>query len=458
MRANCVQICSLLYALKGKYMNSTSIKVSLDTRRSKADGTYPLILRLTHNRKTTSIKTGIYLKQEDWDEKALEVKKSYKGVTNVKRLNNEIQKKKAEALDNILKMEGKAKQISLSVIDVKQQIDPSSLSQSFYDFGEKLVKELIITERIGSARSYEGVINVLKTFNKGKPFEKNLGGNTKATNKLKFAAKFKNVHYRDLKFEEINYNFLTKFENYHIGSGNELNGLAVYMRTIRSIYNQGIKAGAVDKALYPFSDYKIKIEPTKKRALESTYLTKIISLELQKEHPCFDARNYFVASYMMYGMNFADMAHLQKTDIMNERIQYRRRKTSKLYDIKIADNLKSIVSYYMQQNPSSKYVFPIIKREGAVLQERDIQSARKLFNKNLKDVAEQCGIEQNLTSYVSRHSFATQAMMQNVPVTAISAMLGHSSLKTTEIYLKSLPNNILDDYNNQILNSKISPS
>ncbi|WP_255154956.1 Arm DNA-binding domain-containing protein [Ferruginibacter sp. HRS2-29] len=56
-------------------MNSTSIKVSLDTRRSKADGTYPIILRLTHNRKTTSIKTGIHLKKEDWDEKALKVKK-----------------------------------------------------------------------------------------------------------------------------------------------------------------------------------------------------------------------------------------------------------------------------------------------------------------------------------------------------------------------------------------------
>lgn len=432
-------------------MNSTSIKVSLDTRRSKADGTYPLILRLTHKRKTTSIKTGIYLKKDDWDEEALEVKKSYKGVANVKRLNNEIQKKKADALDSILKLEEKAKQIPLSVTDIKQQIDPSALSQSFYDFGEKLVKELLKTERVGTARSYQGVISILKTFNKGKPFSKNMGGNPKETNKFKYAAKFKDIHYRDLKFEEINYNFLTSFDNYHLGSGNELNGLAVYMRTIRSIYNQGIKAGMVDKSLYPFSDYKIKTEPTKKRALESTYLTKIIDLELPKDHPCFDARSYFVASYMMYGMNFADMAHLQKDDITNGRIHYRRRKTSKLYDIKIGNGLSTILNHYIQHNPASKYVFPIIKRESAILQERDIQGARKSFNKNLKTIAEMCEIEQNLTSYVSRHSFATQAMMQNVPVTAISAMLGHSSLKTTEIYLKSLPSNILDEYNALII-------
>ncbi len=433
-------------------MNSTSVKITLDTRRAKSDGTFPVILRLTHKRKTTAIKTGIYLKKEDWDEKSLEVKKSYKGASNVQRLNNEIQKKKSEALDRILKLEEKSKQTPLSVTDVKHHIDPSALSQSFYDYSEVLIKDLFKTERVGTARSYRGVVNALKTFNKGKPLGKNMGGNPKDSNKIKFSSKFKEVNYRDLKFEEINYTFLTRFENYHLASGNELNGLAVYMRTIRSIYNQAVKAGFAEKTLYPFSDYKIKTEPTKKRALESPYIAKIISLVLEPNHKCFDARNYFVSSYMMYGMNFSDMAYLEKSDVINGRIQYRRRKTSKLYDIKITDSLNSILGHYIQQNPTSKYVFPIIKREGAIFQERDIQIARKNFNDNLKEIATMCGIEQNLTAYVSRHSFATQAMMQNVPVTAISAMLGHSSLKTTEIYLKGLPSNILDDYNSKILN------
>lgn len=434
-------------------MKSTSIKVSLDTRRSKSDGTYPLILRLTHNRKTTSIKTGIHLKKEDWDEKKCEVRKSYKGAINLTRLNNEIQKKKAEALDGILSLQQKTKQTPYSLTDIKMQIDPTMVSQSFYDYSEKLITDLIKAERIGTARSYQGVVNTLKTFNKGRPFEKNMGGNPKATNKVRYAAKFKEVNYRDLKFEEISYNFLTSFENYHLASGNELNGLAVYMRTIRSIYNQAIKAGYADKSLYPFADYKIKTEPTKKRALDSTYLSKVISLELPESHPCFNARNYFVASYMMYGMSFADMAFLQKSDIVDGRIQYRRRKTSKQYDIKIAESLVPMINHYIQENPNSKYVFPILKRDTALQKERDIQIARKHFNKNLKVIAEMCGIEQNLTSYVSRHSFATQAMMLNVPVNAISAMLGHSSLKTTEIYLKSLPSNILDDYNALVIGS-----
>ena len=62
-----------------------------------------------------------------------------------------------------------------------------------------------------------------------------------------------------------------------------------------------------------------------------------------------------------------------------------------------------------------------------------------------------CGIEQKLTTYVSRHSFATQAMLNDIPLQAISAMLGHSKLNTTQIYLKSLPTNILDNFNEQLI-------
>src|SRR5690606_38876071 len=169
---------------------------------------------------------------------------------------------------------------------------------------------------------------------------------------------------------------------------------------------------------------------------------------------CFNTRNYFVASYMMYGMNFTDMAFLRKSDIIDNRIRYRRKKTSKLYDIKVSDALNSILQHYICQNPESEYVFPILKRDSALLQYRDIEWARKRYNKKLKKLAKLCGIEENMTSYVSRHSFVTQAMILQVPLNAISTMLGHSSLKTTETYLKSLPSNIIDDYNQLILQGR----
>ncbi|PKK36759.1 transposase [Siphonobacter sp. SORGH_AS_0500] len=402
---------------------NTNVVISLDTRRPKKDGTCPLIMRLGHHGKTTSIPIGISLNEKDWDEKKRTVKKSYVGVSSVSRLNNQIQKIKSDAMDIILKLHEADILQTLSITSLRDRITQKDVRDSFFQFASQCVDELIEAHRVGTAKSYKGLISVLKDYRKGK----------------------------DLLFKEITYDFLAKFDTHHKSKGNGVNGLAVYMRTIRAIYNKAIKSGLVDKELYPFDDYKIKTSPTDKRALDSEFLKKIIELEIPVNHICFNTRNYFLASYMMYGMNFADMAYLEKSSLVNGRIRYRRRKTGKLYDIKITPSLEKILVHYLEQNPDSKFVFPILKREDPVLRDKDIQWARKRYNKKLKTLATLCGIDSNLTSYVSRHSFATQAMLHEIPLAAISTMLGHSSLKTTEIYLKGLPVNVLDDYNEKIL-------
>jgi integrase/recombinase XerD len=402
---------------------NTNIVISLDARRAKKDGSYPLVMRLGHNERTTSIPLDIDLLEKDWDDKKRTVKKTYSGTDSITRINNRIQKSKADAMDIILKLHDAGKLDGLSVVELRDKIVKKNSAESFLDYTKEVIKDLRASNRIGTARSYSDVFNVLKGFNEQK----------------------------DLSFKDVNFKFLLKLEGSHLGKGNSYNGLAVYLRTIRAIFNKAIKAGVVEKEFYPFSDYKIKTVPTEKRALEVEFLKSIISKKLPNNHPCFNARNYFVASYMMYGMNFTDMAFLKREDIVDGRIQYRRRKTSKLYDIKITDNLKSILNFYISKKPDGEFIFPILKRDDLAHQFQDIEWERKRYNQKLKDLAVLCSIEQNLTSYVSRHSFATQAMLQQVPLNAISSMLGHSSLKTTEIYLKSLPNNILDDYNDKIL-------
>ena len=401
----------------------TNITISLDTRRAKADGSFPIILRLGHHGKTTSILTGYSVLEKEWDTKNKLIKKSHQVSGSVARINNIIQKQRAEAMGAIVKLEESGELQNLTVVQLRNLLFKEHSSSSFTHFAEKIVQELYVANRTGTARSYQGVLAVLKRF-----FKK-----------------------EDIHFSEISYSFLIKFEVHHKANGNGTNGLAVYLRTIRALYNRAIKEGLVSKESYPFTEYKIKTVPTVKRALDWNFLQKIIALELEATHPCFKARNYFLASYMLYGMNYSDMAFLQKSDIIHGRIKYRRRKTSKLYDIKISQALEKILNYYIDQNKECPYVFPIIKSENAIEQENNILWSRKRYNKQLKALAALCGIEQNLTSYVSRHSFATQAMMQDVPLQAISSMLGHSSIKTTEIYLKSLPTNILDDYNQRIL-------
>lgn len=401
---------------------NTNIVISLDTRREKQDGTYPLIMRLGHKRKTIPIPLGYSIKKKDWDEEQRIVKKSHIGSETVTRLNNIIQTKRNEAMDEILKLQ-QAKQLdTLTITELKDRIFQPASAHSFFKFAEKVVEDLEKAQRFGTARSYESVAGIIKSYN----------------------------HDKDLSFEDITYDFLMKFETDHFAKGNGKNGLATYMRSIRAIYNKAIKAGIITKEQYPFDNYKIKTEPTEKRALEWNILEKIIAHKIGVGEPFFNERNFFVASYMMYGMNFLDMAFLKKSDRKEDRIKYRRSKTSKLYDIKISPALKEILDYY-EAKSASAYIFPIVKRTDPKLMENDVLWARNRYNKRLKALAKQLKIKENLTSYVSRHSFATQAMLKEVPLVAISTMLGHSSLKTTQVYLKSLPSNILDEYNSRIL-------
>ncbi|MFN9353286.1 MAG: tyrosine-type recombinase/integrase [Chitinophagales bacterium] len=93
----------------------------------------------------------------------------------------------------------------------------------------------------------------------------------------------------------------------------------------------------------------------------------------------------------------------------------------------------------------------MINRKNPVEQYKDVEWARSRYNKKLSKIAELCGIEQNLTSYVSRHSFATLAKNKGIPITAISEMLGHESVKTTQVYLDSLPSDMIDKYHRDIL-------
>jgi integrase/recombinase XerD len=402
---------------------NTNIKLSLDTRRKKKDDSYPIILRLTHFRKTTSISLGQSIKKEFWDNKNEKVKRAFKGTSSVSKLNNQLLKEKTRAVDIINDLNEKDELNFLSILQLKKKIVKTASLDSFFKFSEDIVDELKAAERYGNANTYYAVIKVLEKFADG----------------------------NDIKFNEINYDFLKRFENWHFSKGNSVNSLSTYMRTIKAVFNKAIKSDVVSRDAYPFTHYKIKTTPTEKRALDIKSIKSIMLLKLEETDSLFHYRNYFLASYMLYGISFMDLAFLRVQNIIDNRIKFQRKKTSKPYDINITPQLKEILSFYLKDKERSEFIFPIIKRATFELQYKDVLWARKRYNKGLKEIAKKCKIEQRLTSYVSRHSFATQAMLQDVPLQAISSMLGHNRLSTTQIYLKSLPNNILDNYNQKLV-------
>ena len=401
----------------------TNIVITLDMRRQKKDGSYPLMMRLSHYGKTIPISTGLSIKKEHWDSKNRQIKKGFNGVSSVSRLNNLLIKKKADAMDIITKLEENDELPTLTVNQLKAKIVKENKDNTLFTYSATLIQDFEEAKRFGTALSYKDTVRAIRKFTKD----------------------------RDLTFPQITYTWLTQFEKYYIAKGNSYNALGVYMRTLRAIFNKAIKSGIVEKSYYPFDQYRIKTEKTRKRAVSLEMIQRILALKLKPKDELFHARNYFLASYMMYGMNFADMAQLKMSNIMGDRILYKRQKTGKPYDVKITDKLSTILSYYTKRKRKDDFIFPIVKREAPEDQYKDMMWARKNYNKALKEIAQKCDIEETLTSYVSRHSFATEALLKNVPVTAISAMLGHSSLSTTEVYLKGLPNDVLDDYNDRVV-------
>jgi site-specific recombinase XerD len=405
----------------------TNILIVLDTRRPKPDGTYPLLLRIIHGKTSSQISLGKFFHEKDWDAKERKVKSSYKGTESVTRLNNWISKKKSDALDQITKLEEKKILQTLSTAQqIKENIERNAEYVSFFDYMQKLIDQMTEAGRIGNARSYKSVLSMLKTF----------------------------CGERALFFTDLNYAFLLKLEASHQKKGNSPNGLAVYMRTIKAVYNQAIKDGLVERELYPFANYQIKTQKTQKRAISVDSINKIEKLSLAPKHPLYHTRNTFLFCFYMRGLPYADMARLKPSNIVDGRIFYQRQKTDKPYNVKITREIQSILQVYLKGKEKDDYVFDIIKRSTQAEIYRDIEWARNRYNKKLKDLGELCGIHENLTTYVARHSFATIAKNLNVPITTISDMLGHESTKTTEIYLDSLPSDLMDAFHQKIIKGK----
>ncbi|WP_276366312.1 site-specific integrase [Chryseolinea sp. H1M3-3] len=404
-------------------MNS-NVVLALDTRRKKADQTYPILLRLSHNGKTTGLSTGFSIPEQYWDFDNRKIKKGFKGFDNVARINNILEKERSQAFDIISKLHDRKELSYLSIVDLKNRIVAKGAKDSFFRYTEKLIAKFQEQKRIGNARSYSNVLREVKKFR----------------NEI------------DFPLRELNRAFLDRFENWYLAKGLSLNGLAVYMRTIRAICNRAIKKDRIlEKESYPFDQYTIKTKPTKKRAISFELIQKIVALKFENDSVLFETRNIFLLSFGLMGAPFIDLAFLKVENIIDGRVHYKRRKTGKFYDIKLTDGVKPILSHYLKDKAPSEFILPIIKRTELAEQYKDIEWARKRYNKRLKKIAKAAGIDENLTSYVSRHSFASLANNMAIPVTAISEMLGHQRLSTTQVYLANLKKDVIDQYNDKIL-------
>lgn len=255
----------------------------------------------------------------------------------------------------------------------------------------------------------------------------------------------------DLPFDKIDQRLMARFESYLLNSGLCRNTSSYYMRNLCAMYNRAIDDGlCIDRR--PFKRVFRGVDETKKRAINIDYLKSIKRLTNLSQYEDF-ARDMFMFSFYTRGMSFVDIAHLQKADLFNGILTYRRCKTKQLFKIKCEESTKSIIDKYSEQCKNSSYLFPILDDK---LSKEDIQRRHRSVlhnvNNNLRKIACKIGLSQNLTMYVARHSWASVASSLDVPISTISQAMGHTSEKTTRIYLASVDTSNVDKANSKILN------
>lgn len=254
----------------------------------------------------------------------------------------------------------------------------------------------------------------------------------------------------DFPLELVDSRFAADYEAWLRQRGVIRNTVSFYMRVLRSVYNKAVRYGLVEQAA-PFRYVYTGIDRTRKRAAGEDLIIRLRNLDLKHSYSLSLARDLFVFSFCMRGMAFVDLAYLRKNDRTGDIIRYVRRKTGQCLSVKLEACMQTIIDRYAWRTGNSVYLFPILRSEQPHCAYLQYLSALGRYNRQLRLLSKMLGTDVYLSSYTSRHTWATVARNHLVPISVISAGMGHTSERTTQIYLDTIENSEIDKANRQLL-------
>lgn len=239
-------------------------------------------------------------------------------------------------------------------------------------------------------------------------------------------------------YSAINKDNLRRYEAYLLENGCMRNTISTYMRRLRCIYNKAVENGKAEFIPTLFKGIFTGVESKRKKSLPIEDLHRLMTVPVEDGKQ----RKTQLALCLMFlfgGMSFVDFAHLKTDNIKNGILDYNRQKTGTPMRLEILETAETMYKELSGEKVrDSGYLFPFLSgtREGRE-EYLEYNAALFRFNRNLKALKEFAGITSDVTSYTIRHSFAMTLKEQNVPIEMISELLGHKSIKTTQIYLRS---------------------
>ena len=401
--------------------NSLSILFYLRKSKANKNAESPVYLRVTVNGRRVDMATNKSTTEDKWDSQSGCVK----GTKEESRVIN-------THLDSL----------RTKVLKIYNQLD---------SVGKPITSEIIRNSLSGKGINRHSLVEVFKLYNKqlqakvghGYAFgtlEKYTATCQKVENFIKYQYKRS-----DLFLDELDYQFITNYEVYlKTVVKNIHNTVAKSICFLKTIIHYSIDNGWLEKN--PFSAFHCPYKNPERAFLSKAELEMLQNKEFSIKRLSIVRDMYIFSCFT--GFPFSDIEKLTPSDISigidgGKWIIYNRTKTGNRAPIPLLPIPLSIIEKYKD--------YPVNVSKGRLL---PVYSNQKI-NGYLKEIADFCGIDKNLTFHTARHTFATTVTLTNgVPIETVSKMLGHTSIKTTQIYSKVVDSKVSNDM--QILKSKLS--
>ncbi len=401
-----------------------SLKLTIDKRRVKNDGTYPLVFKIRSDRNVRDIATGYSTHEMHWNNRAVSIKETHPSFEIISPRIKELELK---YLAKLIEFE-KAYPHDKNVQRVKEYLTSVNLRTvtTVYTFWEQEITLMHKASRNGGARVYQLSLNAIHK-----------------------------VRDLNIPFERVDYTFVKGVEADLISNGLNLNSVGVYFRTLRAIYNKAMNSNLVSNEAYPFKAFKIRRHPTTPRVLSLEEIRSYFKLKLDRNSWLYE--NWLIGKlmFLLIGINLTDVITLTECNLKRNRVSFNRAKTNKPYNIKLLPEAEKILSYFRKKYPNSETVLGKLTKQE--LENRTelpyvIHQKNKVFNAHLDKIGKMIECKEKLTGYVFRYTWSNIAKQLGYSKDLIAEALGHEyGNQITGIYLEAYDKELIDEMNERIL-------
>lgn len=402
-----------------KYKSHKPISLQLYTYRKNAHGESPIFLHIQRNgRKMITTKQSV--KADDWDDVLGEVKPTHR---NHKWLNNYLGKMLHEARDEALK------EPNLTAKKIKKKIGGTAM-KDYFVFAKEYIEQFNNERSFGTFLQHESALRVLEEY---------------AGQKLNLS--------------DVDVEFIERYKVHLMGSGNygkrKLNTVGAHLKKMRTIMRAAVKRKYLSIADNPFNEVHIGSEDSHKEKLTAKELKKLINVKLVHWSGQWHARNCFLVQFYNRGSRISDVLTLEEKHLQGNRYSKMTRKKGVYVGGEqhpdVIRIFKTYISEKKKRGIESPYIIPII-REGDTRLVRRINNALTYMNRELKEVCKKIGINKNVSSHISRHTYGQRARDLGMDEYDIGQLLGQRSAAATRAYLRQLDSPELDVLNRKVTN------